>query len=61
MADQTIQPPKESFHLSMLLYDQRYRSMTIQVIVLIAFLSGFFWLAEQRHHEPCRFGQADPV
>ena len=45
MADQTIQPPRETFRLSMLLYDQRYRSLTIQVIVLIAFLSGFFWLA----------------
>ncbi len=29
----------------MLIYDQRYRSLTIQVIVLILFLSGFFWLA----------------
>ena len=45
MADQTMQPPKESFRLSMLLYDQRYRSLTIQVVVLISVLSGFFWLA----------------
>ena len=45
MADQTMQPPKESFRLSMLLYDQRYRSLTIQVIVLMAFLLAFFWLA----------------
>ena len=29
----------------MLLYDQRYRSLTIQVIVLMAFLLAFFWLA----------------
>ncbi len=45
MADQTMQPPKESFRLSMLLYDQRYRALTIQVVVLISVLSGFFWLA----------------
>jgi len=44
MADQTIQPPRESFNFSMLLYDQRYRGLTIQVIVLILFLAGFFWL-----------------
>lgn len=29
----------------MLLYDSRYRGITIQVVVLIAVLSGFFWLA----------------
>ncbi len=29
----------------MLLYDQRYRALTIQVIVLMAVLSGVFWLA----------------
>ena len=45
MADQTMQPPKETFHLSMLLYDQRYRAITIQIIVLMSFLLGFFWLA----------------
>ncbi|MGB0959014.1 MAG: amino acid ABC transporter permease [Halocynthiibacter sp.] len=31
-------PPKGSFKLSMLLYDTRYRSMTIQVVALIGFL-----------------------
>jgi len=45
MADQTIQPPKEAFRLSMLLYDQRYRSMTIQIVVLILVLLGLGWLA----------------
>ena len=38
-------PPRESFRLSMLLYDQRYRSLTIQIVVLILVLLGFFWLA----------------
>ncbi len=37
-------PPKASFRLSMLLYDTRYRSTTIQVIVLIAFMLGAAWL-----------------
>ena len=38
-------PPREVFRLSMLIYDSRYRSMTIQIVVLILFLLGFFWLA----------------
>ena len=35
---------RESFKLSMLLYDTRYRSMTIQVIAMIGFVSIVFWL-----------------
>ena len=31
-------PPKAAFRLSMLIYDTRYRSMTIQVIALIGFM-----------------------
>ena len=31
-------PPKEQFRLSMLLYDTRYRSATIQVIALLGFM-----------------------
>lgn len=37
-------PPKESFRLSMLIYDTRYRSATIQVIALIGFLIFAGWL-----------------
>jgi len=37
-------PPKGSFRLSMLLYDTRYRSTTIQVIALIGFMLGAAWL-----------------
>lgn len=37
-------PPKASFRLSMLLYDTRYRSTTIQVIALIGFMLGAAWL-----------------
>jgi general L-amino acid transport system permease protein len=36
--------PKESFRLSMLIYDTRYRSVTIQVFVLILFALFLAWL-----------------
>ena len=36
--------PKESFRLSMLLYDTRFRSYTIQIVVLILFLAALGWL-----------------
>ncbi|MDG1531242.1 MAG: ABC transporter permease subunit [Paracoccaceae bacterium] len=39
-----IDPPKASFKLSMLIYDTRYRSMTIQVVALIGFLILIGWL-----------------
>ena len=37
---------KESFKISMLLYDKRYRSHTIQALVLIAFVSFAFWIID---------------
>ncbi|SMH49621.1 amino acid ABC transporter permease [Maritimibacter sp. HL-12] len=37
-------PQKESFRLSMLLNDSRYRSITIQIVTLIAFLTLIGWL-----------------
>jgi len=37
-------PQRESFRLSMLIYDSRYRAMTIQIIALIGFLTAFGWL-----------------
>ncbi|MBY8976998.1 ABC transporter permease subunit [Rhodobacteraceae bacterium NNCM2] len=37
-------PPTEGFRLSQLIYDTRYRSMTIQIIVLMAFMLGVGWL-----------------
>ncbi|MCE8515541.1 ABC transporter permease subunit [Ruegeria pomeroyi] len=37
-------PPKEQFRLSMLLYDTRYRSATIQVIAMICFMLLAAWL-----------------
>jgi general L-amino acid transport system permease protein len=37
-------PEKQRFRLSMLLYDTRYRSATIQVIATFAFMLGAAWL-----------------
>ncbi|MDP5220131.1 ABC transporter permease subunit [Ruegeria sp. 2205SS24-7] len=37
-------PPKEHFRLSMLLYDTRYRSATIQVVALMGFMLLAAWL-----------------
>lgn len=36
--------PNESFRLSMLIYDTRYRAFTIQIVVLILFGLGVAWL-----------------
>jgi general L-amino acid transport system permease protein len=40
----TVEIPHEQFRLSMLLYDTRYRSLTIQAIALIAFMAFAAWL-----------------
>ncbi len=37
-------PPKESFQLSQLIYDTRYRSTTIQIVALIGFLLLLGWI-----------------
>jgi general L-amino acid transport system permease protein len=37
-------PPKAIFRLSQLIYDTRYRSITIQVIATILLLAGIYWL-----------------
>ncbi len=39
-------PPKRSFELSMLLYDQRYRSITIQVFFLFLLMLFAAWLVD---------------
>lgn len=36
--------PKDSFRLSQLIYDTRYRSITIQVVALILLCVAFYWL-----------------
>lgn len=40
----TIDAGAEPFRLSQLIYDTRYRSLTIQTIALIAFLTFFGWI-----------------
>ena len=37
-------PPQESFRLSQLIYDTRYRSMTIQIVALMCFMLLAAWL-----------------
>jgi general L-amino acid transport system permease protein len=42
--------PKDAFRLSMLIYDTRYRSITIQVIVLLLLFVFVGWLADNVRH-----------
>ncbi|GIX15240.1 MAG: amino acid ABC transporter permease [Paracoccaceae bacterium] len=42
----TADPPREAFRLGMLLSDTRYRSITIQIIVLALVVLGFAWLVD---------------
>ena len=42
----TSEAPKASFRLSMLIYDTRYRSLTIQVVFLMLFMAGAAWLID---------------
>jgi len=41
-----IEAPKASFRLSQLIYDTRYRSMTIQVVTLALICVGIYWLVD---------------
>ncbi|QYK42544.1 MAG: ABC transporter permease subunit [Paracoccaceae bacterium] len=41
--------PKESFRLSMLIYDTRYRSLTIQVVVFFLVMAGAAWLVDNAY------------
>ena len=45
-----IETPKQGFRLGMLIYDTRYRAITIQVIVLLLFLLFVGWLADNTRH-----------
>ena len=44
MSSMTDSPPRESFRLSQLIYDTRYRSLTIQVVTLLLVCAGVYWL-----------------
>ncbi len=50
-------PPKESFRLGMLIYDSRYRSITIQVAALIAFLIGMGWIVSNTMNNLASLGK----
>jgi general L-amino acid transport system permease protein len=41
--------PKASFRLSMLIYDTRYRSLTIQVVVFFLVMAGAAWLVDNAY------------
>jgi general L-amino acid transport system permease protein len=38
-------PPADTFRLSQLIYDTRYRSITIQAVALVLIVLGLWWLA----------------
>ncbi len=44
MSTLTDPPPSESFRLSQLIYDTRYRSLTIQVVAFMLIMLGLSWL-----------------
>ncbi len=46
MSSMTDHPPRESFRISQLIYDTRYRSLTIQVVTLILVCLGIYWLID---------------
>ena len=46
MATTTDSAPDSSFRPSMLLYDKRYRSLTIQIFVLFLLMAGAAWLID---------------
>ncbi len=50
-------PPKEQFRLSMLLYDTRYRSATIQVIALIGFMLLAAWIISNTMNNLAELGK----
>ncbi len=44
MTTTTGDPPREAFRLSQLIYDTRYRSLTIQTVAFILLVASVFWL-----------------
>ena len=50
-------PPKDGFRPSMLIYDSRYRSMTIQVVALMLFMLGVGWLASNAANNLAALGK----
>lgn len=50
-------PPAESFRLSQLIYDTRYRSITIQVVAFLLILAGMFFLGTNIVHNLSELGK----
>ncbi|WP_372604042.1 amino acid ABC transporter permease [Actibacterium sp.] len=50
--------PKQSFRLSMLIYDSRYRAMTIQIVALMAAMLGAGWLINNTLSNLAALGQS---
>ena len=44
MTTTTSEPPRDTFHLGQLIYDTRYRSLTIQTVAFILLVAVIFWL-----------------
>ena len=44
MTTTTGEPPRDAFRLSQLIYDTRYRSLTIQTVAFILLVALIFWL-----------------
>ena len=53
----TTDPARESFRLSMLIYDTRFRSTTIQIVALIGFLTLIGWLISNTAHNLAELGK----
>ncbi len=49
--------PKANFRLGMLIYDTRYRSMTIQILFLFAFMALAAWLVSNAVENLARLGK----
>ena len=47
-----VEIPAEPFRFSMLIYDTRYRSLTIQVFAVLAFMLAAAWLVNTRGSRP---------
>ncbi|WP_417519963.1 amino acid ABC transporter permease [Minwuia sp.] len=53
----TTDQPSESFRLSQLIYDTRYRSYTIQIFAMIVLMLSFAWLIDNAIQNLARLGK----
>jgi len=52
-----IEAPTSNFRLGMLIYDTRYRSLTIQVVFLVILIAFFVWLVDNTIHNLSLLGK----